>query len=71
LAIDPGCQGNGIGTAVLEKAIERGREKGKPVFINVMKTNIRAKYLYEKLGFLIYEENDIQFLLKLDFLSDE
>lgn len=66
-AIDPEVQGNGIGKTVLGELIERGRKERKSVYLNVMKTNTRAKLLYESLGFLVYGENDFQFLLRQEF----
>jgi ribosomal protein S18 acetylase RimI-like enzyme len=51
IALMPESRGLGIGTAVLRDVLEQGREAGKPVGLNVIKTN-RARRLYERLGFV-------------------
>ena len=63
-AIDVAKQNRGIGSRVLSRFLEMARAKGKLAQLNVMKTNTRAKSLYERLGFAVYAENDIQFKLR-------
>lgn len=62
--IDPPQQNRGIGSMVLSRFIEMAKAKGKAAQMNVMKTNTRARALYEKLGFAAYGENEHQFLLR-------
>lgn len=51
LQILPELQGNGIGTAVVEEVIEQGAGRKVPVMLSVVPANVRAKRLYERLGF--------------------
>jgi RimJ/RimL family protein N-acetyltransferase len=39
----------------------------KTVVLRVLKTNTRAQNLYKDLGFLVYEETDIDYSMKADF----
>jgi len=64
LVICPEQQGHGIGTSLLEKFIQRGKNNRISVQLNVMRSNEGAKRLYEKLGFRIYGENETHFFLK-------
>jgi len=64
LGIDPSQQNRGIGSMVLSRFIEMAKAKGKAAQMNVMKTNTRARNLYERLGFAVYGENAHQFLLR-------
>jgi GNAT superfamily N-acetyltransferase len=52
IALMPESRGRGVGTAVLKDLLEQGREAGKPVSLNVFKTN-PARHLYERLGFIL------------------
>lgn len=49
IAVLPEAQGNGLGTSVLRDLIARGRAVRLHVFTN----NIRARRLYERLGFVV------------------
>lgn len=62
-AVDISKQGKGIGTLFLKNLKVIGENKRKRVQLNVMKTNTKAKDLYEKLGFTVYGENHFQFLM--------
>ncbi|MES2626437.1 MAG: GNAT family N-acetyltransferase [Pseudomonadota bacterium] len=63
-AVDISKQAKGIGSMLLAKFKEMGREKRKVAQLNVMKTNEKAKALYERLGFSVYGENHFQFLMR-------
>ncbi|MEL6190893.1 MAG: GNAT family N-acetyltransferase [Bacteroidota bacterium] len=58
LFILPEFQGNGIGTEILKHTKERARELAKPIRLGTLRTNQRAKKLYEKHGFQVEEETD-------------
>lgn len=51
LQVWPGFQGRGLGTAIIQHAIEQGASRGLPVTLSVVPANTRARYLYERLGF--------------------
>jgi ribosomal protein S18 acetylase RimI-like enzyme len=52
LAVDPACQGQGIGRALLERALEFFRERGMEVAkIETLEQNPIGQYLYPSLGF--------------------
>ncbi|MBO0880428.1 MAG: GNAT family N-acetyltransferase [Mycobacterium sp.] len=51
IQIHPDFQGRGIGTHLVSALIEESRSLGKPLDLNVDQTNIRARVLYERLGF--------------------
>jgi len=46
-------QGRGIGTAITKETIKMATAKGLPVRLHVLKTNHRARSLYERLGFVL------------------
>ncbi|MCX6368548.1 MAG: GNAT family N-acetyltransferase [Armatimonadetes bacterium] len=52
LAVDPACQGQGIGRALLERALEFFRERGMEVAkIETLEQNPIGQHLYPSLGF--------------------
>ena len=52
LAVDPEARGSGIGSALLDAALEEGRQQGAAqVFLEVRSSNLRARQLYESRGF--------------------
>lgn len=52
IAIDPVCQGQGIGKALLSELIKRLREKNvATLWLEVRESNQTAKRLYDRLGF--------------------
>ena len=63
-AIDFARQNRGIGSKVLSRFLEMARAKGKLAQLNVMKTNVKARAMYEKLGFVVYAENENQYALR-------
>ena len=68
LVICPGKQNNGIGTTLINKFVQQGQREGIHVQLNVMKTNVGAKRLYEKLGFRIYGDNATHFFMRYEDL---
>lgn len=59
----PGFQRRGIGTAVVRELIEAAAGLGKPVALQVLKGNIQARNLYQRLGFGVTGENDTHYIL--------
>jgi ribosomal protein S18 acetylase RimI-like enzyme len=57
LGVDPELQGRGVGTRILQHAIERARAEGRRcVCLDVATSNPRAQQLYERLGFEVVAE---------------
>ena len=62
-------QSKGLGKLLMDKAIERGKEKGlKYVWLGVWEHNPRAIEFYEKLGFIPFGKH--AFLLGTDLQTD-
>jgi ribosomal protein S18 acetylase RimI-like enzyme len=51
LEIHPRWQGRGIGSAVVRSLQDEARAAGKPLTLQVLHVNSRARALYERLGF--------------------
>jgi len=58
-------QNKKIGTKIINQIINEGKEKNIPVILRVLKCNIKAEKLYEKLGFKRYDETENHFLMKI------
>ena len=56
VAVAPGSQGRGIGSALIEFALERGRESDTAMLLET--GTQRNVPLYERLGFHVVEEAD-------------
>lgn len=52
----PDFQGKGIGTSIINRAIKEAHARNLPVTLRVLKSNKRARQLYEKLGFIVINE---------------
>ncbi|HEX8708409.1 MAG TPA: GNAT family N-acetyltransferase [Pyrinomonadaceae bacterium] len=59
-------RGSGIGTALIKELIEEADAGGLPLRLHVLKTNLGAKRLYERLGFRLSGESGMH--LKLERL---
>ncbi len=52
IGVEPSARGKGIGSALLQAAVEQFRTAGgKELFLEVRASNLAAKALYEKFGF--------------------
>lgn len=61
VAVDENARGQGIGTFILESAVEIARELGKKkAVLNVDFENKGARRLYERFGFKIYGQNTMK-----------
>ena len=58
IALLPEHRNVGIGTVLVKAVLDEAASVGKPVILHVEKLN-RARFLYERLGFLIAESNDV------------
>lgn len=58
IQIHPTFQGNGIGTHLITDLIQESRSTGKPLHLDVDRNNVRARRLYERLGFEQHAESD-------------
>ena len=64
LAIEPWCQGRGIGSAIVARLRERAAAARKPLTLRVLRSNPRARNLYERLGFQVIVETDERFYMR-------
>lgn len=63
IEILPKYQGQGIGQQVIESLQEEAMAKDKPLLLRVFKIN-PAWHLYERLGFEVYDSNDVQYFMR-------
>ena len=63
IEVHPDYQGQGIGTAVIRDVMAGAHQRGLEVELNVLKTNPKAKRLYERLGFVITEEWEDRYVM--------
>jgi ribosomal protein S18 acetylase RimI-like enzyme len=59
----PRWQRRGIGTRVLRALVADAAGRGKPVALKVLKTNIAARSLYQRLGFGVTGENETHYIM--------
>jgi ribosomal protein S18 acetylase RimI-like enzyme len=71
LAVDPNEQRHGLGTALVEKAIEEATNSGaKQLKLHVLRTNAVAMRVYERCGFSVEAVLREEFLLDDVFVDD-
>ncbi len=63
LEVLPEYQRKGIGTAVIRRLTAAARRQAKPVALQVLKTNISARSLYQRLGFGVTGENETHYIM--------
>lgn len=63
LEIAPPYQGRGIGTAVMRQLMDEADRASKPVALRVLKSNRRARSLYQRLGFGVTGENETHYIM--------
>jgi ribosomal protein S18 acetylase RimI-like enzyme len=59
----PDYQDQGIGSTLLMIELDKARRKKKPMRLQVLKQN-RARRLYERLGFHVYDQTDSHYLME-------
>ena len=65
ICVTPQMQGKGIGTRVIQRLLDLGRQRSQPVTLAVMKIN-PAIALYKRLGFQITHEDEYKLYMKAD-----
>jgi GNAT superfamily N-acetyltransferase len=63
LQILPEFQGCGIGTALIKRELKKAKVRELPIQLRVLKAN-KARYFYEGLGFLVYDETETQLYMQ-------
>lgn len=63
IALLPAYQSRGIGTRLIEEVVDLASSAGLPVRLQVLKSNPRARALYERLGFTVIGENESHVLM--------
>ena len=58
IEILPEFQSRGIGTRLLGQTIDSAHRMGRPIALHVLKSNEPARRLYERLGFIIVEDDE-------------
>jgi len=66
VALLPEWQGRGVGSAIVRMLIERAREQGSALTLDVFKANPRAMQLYESLGFVRVGETETDVSMRLE-----
>lgn len=56
----------GIGSALIKELLIEAAAKNLPVRLHVLKTNVRAAHLYERLGFSVQEDDGVY--LRMQFV---
>lgn len=64
----PEYQGQNIGTELIKVVMEEAFDCGLPVTLRVLKVN-PAKRLYERLGFVVTDETETHYLMKVSPVS--
>ena len=62
LVVSPDCQRKGIGKIMIEKAIDIAAKRSfTKIILDVIKTNLPARHLYENMGFVFVKDNSNYF----------
>lgn len=64
IEIAPGYQGQGLGTRIIRDLLADTHLRGQALTLHVLKTNPRARALYERLGFVIVEEREKRYVMR-------
>ncbi|WP_374686793.1 GNAT family N-acetyltransferase [Promineifilum sp.] len=57
----PEFQGRGVGSAVVNRLKAEAHGRGQPLTLHVLKTNVPARRLYERLGFQVVAEEEYRY----------
>ena len=63
LEILPEFQNKGIGTTVIQTLLQKANQHGKPVALKVLKVNLPARSLYQRLGFGVTGEDTTHYIM--------
>jgi len=61
IEILPVFQRSGVGTSIMRWLIDIAHKDGFPISLHVLKVNVPARQLYERLGFAVVQEEDIRY----------
>jgi ribosomal protein S18 acetylase RimI-like enzyme len=64
IEIRPAYQDQGIGTAVIREVMADAHRRGLPVELHILKANVEARRLYERLGFRLTEERAERYVMR-------
>lgn len=64
--LHPEYQGRGIGSGILRALQARATERGVPLYLGVFIPNVRAKALYDRMGFKEVGRSDIKIDMRWD-----
>ena len=62
----PEYRGQGIGTSILNDLVAESEQTGLPITLEVFNDNDDAIKLYEKVGFVMTEQNDNQKIMRFE-----
>lgn len=65
IAVMPEFQNKGVGTTLVEELIHFTKQCQKPLRLSVLKYNLNALRLYERLGFSVVSEDDMYNVMEL------
>jgi ribosomal protein S18 acetylase RimI-like enzyme len=65
IEVAPDYQGQGIGTALIREVISEAHQRGLTVELQVLKANVPARQLYERIGFRITEEQAERYVMTI------
>ena len=64
IIIIPDMRGRGLGTLIMKNLIRHSSQLGKTLALQVLKKNVQAKSLYEKMGFVIIMETSTHYQMQ-------
>lgn len=64
ISITSSLRNLGLGSKIIGDVIERSKVSGFPIHLDVLKTNLPARRLYERLGFVVIGETETDFQLR-------
>jgi len=71
IEILPAFQRRGVGTFIVRQLISTAHSDGLPVSLHVLKTNAPARRLYERLGFVIDQDESVRYKMICPLLNEE
>ena len=66
VCIVPEYQRHGLGTVVVRQIIAQAQKSKRGVALSVLKENLGARLLYQRLGFVVISETDHHYRMRLE-----